>query len=343
MTNVLIDTEVFRSHGFDFARPEFIRLQQLVDDEKLRVLTTRVIDGEVRRQMTQESVDAQQAIRRVLKDHSVLRHSDKVPFHSLVAKDAITDLTAIRLKHWTDWLKACKVEVISANDIDVDPIIDAYFQTEPPFGSGGKKAEFPDAITLAAAVRWATDKGEDLFVISNDGDFEKFCERAAHLYHFGSLAKFLERFTEKYIADLVTETILNASGDMIEFAGTEFASFDFVLEDVTGQVERVDVQTISIEEVHVIEASDGQGVAEVTVSIDYVAHVDYEDPDSGIWDSEDQEMLFTEEVSDSIQDSDTAVFSVEFQYNEDDPSEVEITKVTPDKRTRYISLARDDN
>src|SRR3712207_2421655 len=100
MANVLLDTEVFRSHQFDFGRADFKTLGELVAAEKVRVFITKVIDGEVRRQIEEESLHAQQALRKTLKEHQVRRHSAKVPFGVLVARDAISDLTATRIQQW---------------------------------------------------------------------------------------------------------------------------------------------------------------------------------------------------------------------------------------------------
>src|SRR5712691_11849028 len=114
MANVLIDTQVFRASGFNFDRPEWNTLRGLVESGEDSIFVTRIIDGEVRRQITEQSETAQTALRSTLKENQVLRHSPKVPFHELVGKGALADLTAIRIKQWEDWKAAHVVEELPA-------------------------------------------------------------------------------------------------------------------------------------------------------------------------------------------------------------------------------------
>jgi hypothetical protein len=46
--------------------------------------------------------------------------------------------------------------------------MDDYFAGKPPFGTGDKKAEFPDAITVKVLADWAKSEGAQILVVSGD-------------------------------------------------------------------------------------------------------------------------------------------------------------------------------
>ena len=57
----------------------------------------------------------------------------------------------------------------------MDGIISDYFYQMPPFGEGNKKYEFPDAFVLNSLIKHKFEEGDEIFVISADDDWIKFC------------------------------------------------------------------------------------------------------------------------------------------------------------------------
>jgi hypothetical protein len=51
-------------------------------------------------------------------------------------------------------LKDAGVEIIMATEMDAGPIFESYFDRKPPFGTGEKRKEFPDAFVVAALDNW---------------------------------------------------------------------------------------------------------------------------------------------------------------------------------------------
>jgi len=66
--------------------------------------------------------------------------------------------------------------------VDVETLFSGYFGGQPPFGSGKKKNEFPDALALNALEATAKERGARIFVVSKDGDWKAFCENSEYLY-----------------------------------------------------------------------------------------------------------------------------------------------------------------
>ncbi|MBB5276910.1 hypothetical protein HNR26_002988 [Rhizobium rosettiformans] len=82
-----------------------------------------------------------------------------------------------------DYLSSTNCEVLDdATLVDTATIFNAYFKGEPPFGTGAKKSEFPDALALNALERAAEQRGKGIIVVSKDGDWQAFCDRSTRLY-----------------------------------------------------------------------------------------------------------------------------------------------------------------
>lgn len=86
-------------------------------------------------------------------------------------------------ERWGQYLHATGCEVlVDADLVDTRTIYDAYFAGDPPFGSGRKKDEFPDALALNALERTAADRDTAILVVSKDGDWKAYCEKSKRLY-----------------------------------------------------------------------------------------------------------------------------------------------------------------
>lgn len=71
--------------------------------------------------------------------------------------------------------------------VDTTTLFEAYFGGQPPFGSGKKKSEFPDALALNALEQTALKRGAGVMVVSKDGDWVSFCEASDHLFLFSEI------------------------------------------------------------------------------------------------------------------------------------------------------------
>jgi len=75
--------------------------------------------------------------------------------------------------------------------VDISTVFEGYFSGHPPFGSGRKKAEFPDALALHALERIAVDRDISMLVVSKDGDWRAFCSESSRLYLVPEIEKAL--------------------------------------------------------------------------------------------------------------------------------------------------------
>lgn len=83
----------------------------------------------------------------------------------------------------SNYLDSTNCEVLDDTAlVDTATIFKAYFGGDPPFGTGAKKSEFPDALALNAIERAAEQRGKGIIVVSKDGDWQAFCNKSKRLY-----------------------------------------------------------------------------------------------------------------------------------------------------------------
>ena len=304
-------------------------LRDFVDKGRVDLFLTEVIDREVIADLRERSKDAQNAIRRTLKDHPFLQHSPKVPFDALTRKDSLSDLTDIVLARWDKWKRVNHATVLSVKHVDADTILKAYFAENPPFGVGNKKAEFPDAFTMHSAIRWCEDTGEKMIVVSKDNDIRRFCEaHDGRLEHVASLAEALEAFTDATVAAKLHAGFEEMEPEIADAIREEFEGRAFTAYEFDGDVENIEIIEIGFDDLHIMEADAGRGTAEVQFGVRFTASVCHNDPDSGMWDKEDQQMIFVERVTTEVEEEVVETAYIDFNYDEGDPDEIEVDRIS---------------
>ena len=173
---------------------------------------------------------------------------------SQTAKEASTE-------RWAKYIKDTGCEVLVDTDlVNIATVYDGYFAGEPPFGSGRKKDEFPDALALNALEQIATKRGKGILIVSQDGDWRAFCEKSTRLYIVPEIERALA---------LVTNAPL----------GLRKAIFDWITNDVD------DVENFKAEISHSAERID----------FSVTAHPTHGEVEISTWDGELQSLVWPDE------------------------------------------------
>jgi catabolite regulation protein CreA len=90
----------------------------------------------------------------------------------------------------------------------------------------------------------------------------------------------------------------------------------------------------------IISAEDGVGVAEIEVRFKFTAEITRPDESSRIYDSEEKRVWYFAHETALVDGSATVTLTVDFTYDEEDPSDVTILEINPDDETRHIDLGR---
>ncbi|MEX0283762.1 MAG: PIN domain-containing protein [Paracoccaceae bacterium] len=109
-------------------------------------------------------------------------------------------------ERWEKYVDDTGCEVLDDTElVDISTVYNGYFAGEPPFGTGRKKDEFPDALALHALERAAALRGIGILVVSKDGDWRAFCEQSQRLYIVSQVERALDLITNAPIG--LRETI----------------------------------------------------------------------------------------------------------------------------------------
>jgi hypothetical protein len=167
--HVWLDACAYRTLGFDWDGRWLAGIADLAKRGLIRVVLTDITKREVRGLMRESIAKARTA---VTQSAVVMR---QVGMKDLVAKlDDEAACIAAMDAAFDKWLKQCKAVTLKA-EIDVGALLDDYFERRPPFGPGGRKAEFPDAVAVATIRYWITKFKSSTYVVSDDKGVRECC------------------------------------------------------------------------------------------------------------------------------------------------------------------------
>jgi hypothetical protein len=213
-------------------------------------------------------------------------------YTALMEKFSAEQTDALAKELWErvdEQMKQANVEVIDASAIAAGPIFDAYFEQKPPFGTGEKRKEFPDAFVVAALEAWCEQNGEELHVITTDGTVRQACEDSGNLYPLDKLADFVDlalrrdEYVERAMEYLEQHT--DPLSDAIK-AGIEDRYIYLNDEDGDGEATVNEIESLYLDDV--VGIDDDHMVVRCSASVNITASVSYDDPAMQIWDSEDK-------------------------------------------------------
>jgi hypothetical protein len=199
----------------------------------------------------------------------------------------------------------------------VTEIVAQYYSEAPPFGPGTKKSEFPDAIALSALITWCKRNDETVYVITRDNDMAAACTEGTGLYHLTDITDFLDlaNSREEVVADRLKAIFRSRAGSLTEDIGERFKEMEIYIDDHDGDVEIDSIEHVEFGDPVIISIDDNQATIEVQCDVTFTADVTYEDPDTGVWDSEDRRLLFTETVHKSVRKTTYASVEILFEYD----------------------------
>jgi hypothetical protein len=140
---VFIDTQAFRKARFHWSGRLLSKVAEFAKQGQLRLLVTDVTVGEVKSQLEELVTEANSSL---LKHAGMLEQlGASVAIERVRDQAAALSALAAAFDQFLRETDAVNVPLIS----DVKGVLDDYFARRPPFSSK-KKAEFPDAISIAS-------------------------------------------------------------------------------------------------------------------------------------------------------------------------------------------------
>ena len=208
---VTIDTNIFDSAKYDLSENSTLQLlKKYVNDGKIKVVLSDIVVRESKKHLAKQANKVCGIARKLRAE--VLRESTE-HFVNYIGLDRLLEIDKdksvfIRKSEelFENFIKEIDAEILGTDLIDLDTILDDYFEIKPPFEEGEKKRkEFPDAF-IANQVRKRFGDAEDVAIISNDTGFKKACQQSPHHFFFDSLGALFDRISREQ-TEAYAETI----------------------------------------------------------------------------------------------------------------------------------------
>lgn len=294
--NVFIDTSEFERLSFAFNSG---LLKILCDHEQINMVLAEVVISEVRDHLRKDAAESVRLHKSFSDKARVLRNLGGDGFSALFARFDHEAAVAVFEAAFEEFLRDASVTTVPIATVDLEEVFRRYRSTKPPFESGKKKSEFPDAFALDSVRRWAANNETTVYVISGDEGMQKYCDEVAELNYVESVEQFLDMAVRQdEEAAVRIKSIIEADrGVFEERLNQGFPLMGFYIDDREGDVEDVVVTSTDIQDFLIVELKDGIATVELYVTVSFTAEVSYDDIEHGIWDSETKS-LWTQSVRD---------------------------------------------
>lgn len=329
---VTIDTNILDAANFDFSEKSTLQLLvNYVKKGKVKVVLSNIVVKEAEKHIAQRGVTVCSLMRKLRAD--ALKTATDYQIKQL-GLGHILDLSidkaeisqkSIDLLH--KYIADLDAEILDTSKIDLDAIIDDYFEIRAPFQTGEKKRkEFPDAF-IANQIRERFGQEEMVAIISDDKGFKEACQPwDNHLFFsslgvlYGELNKQEEFYAatkgfvlaqkpniESYLAQYIQNNVeINVIGVSHDRKGVT-EGYDYTetylnsLSDITIGIHSVD------------EIDDSKSIVTLNCKGSFIMDCFYEDYDNAPWDSEEKKYVYIDTVG--IREEHKANFACRIEIN----------------------------
>ena len=321
--HVFLDTEVFRANHHDLNSNIMKVLARYVEDGILVLHTTDVTLREASRQIEAAETELITKANKVFNELSRWNNRYRSDRHHLLVPEPLSE-PARPSRAYSDfeWILCYdwNAQLHRASELVIGPVLDRYFDRQPPFDTKGSK-EFPDAFALLALQNWGTRTEEPVYVVSKNkaiGRAADDCDCMVPIDDLESLFALVAAAQDHDFSETVSDAfeeppLRNQLQDaLVEHIGWVGALYDGDKHDAEiSSMEIVELEEIV--DVALLRVDQDQASCLVRVKLLVAAEIDYEDVSEAMWDNEDKRYMFAESVSADIQDSISTKVFVELQ------------------------------
>lgn len=309
---VTLDTNIFVANKFDFNKDSTLGLLiKYVATNKIKIVLSNIVIKEVEKHIVEEGNKICGDLRKL---RAEVLQTVSEGYLGQVGLDVPLQILNKKLyreksrKIWKDFLDSLKVEILDTSKIDLDAIIEDYFEHHPPFEDSDKKRkEFPDAF-IANQIRERFGTKQIVAIISNDSGLKRACGYFEnHIFYetLGQLYDAMNRQEEEYqkIVQNINFIIMNyisdielliMDNDRVEVHGLSYdkdgivAGFDYN-ETVVVSIRKTKCKVRTIDEI-TVETVRATLLCTTVIDVE----CSYDDYDNAAWDCETKSYYFLE-------------------------------------------------
>lgn len=330
--NVTIDTNIFDAAKYDFSENSTLQLLiKYVKKGKVKVVLSNIVVKESQKHIAEQGMKLCGIARKLRADAlkiSTEKLVDYVGLNRLL--ELVDDKKLVKEKSielFEKYIKEIDAEILDTSQIDLDAVLDDYFEIRPPFESGDKKRkEFPDAF-IANQIRERFGTKEVVAIISNDKGFRAACKETPNHLFFESLAQLYDKINKEEAAYSETIELIKTLKSQINSEITKYITQNENINviglshDKDGIVEGYDYSEAYVNSIadmsftvrSVDELTDKASIFTMMCEANISANCFYEDYDNALWDSEDKKYVYVETVE--IREEHHARFGCRMELN----------------------------
>lgn len=169
-----VDTNLFKKYAFKFEKTPLIEVGQRYP--WIKQVMPSILRDEILKKFYEDIKSAHKdSIDKLGRFPEVLHFSEcVVKLEELDVKNYCEDTVTSYFDNAT--------EILDSSKVNLTGILYDYFNSNPPFDGGKKKAEFPDAIALNTLEEYARNNDINIIIISKDNDWINYCYSSSYLF-----------------------------------------------------------------------------------------------------------------------------------------------------------------
>lgn len=309
--SVFLDTNIFIGCRYDLdEKGLLLKLKNLVNHNKVRLYISNIVLRETERHIKLDISNAINELKKARKKVSkqisptIVKDTSLSTIFELPCQNTIEETALTKFR---EFLEASKVICLDNKGIDIDGILEDYFNGNAPFENKEvKKYEFPDAFIISK-LKKEFYESNPVWVISSDEGFRKALDNEEGLNCLSSINELLDMINKQdqmydtiiqYIKDKdVYKEICNNIKERIEFDDIEVNGLDYDRKGYREGYEYSDTLTtdVSVENFYLSSVDEiSENIIYLTILCKAKISVScsYYDYDNSIWDSEEKEYMF---------------------------------------------------
>lgn len=284
-STIFIDTSIFDEAAYNFEAASIEAFTQAIGEADFTLLMPDPTKREICRHIEDKAAAAVKSLEDAAR---------RAPFIRKLANWPLADTNSVLLRNniqqiaesdYRGFLARFNVIELGYTGVDLERIMNLYDWKLPPF-SDRKKAEFPDAIAVAAILHHQETHTDPIAIISKDGDFKAVCDQHPQLLYFPSLVAFAEALNrEDERVEAIQGALANNDDDVREAINDAFKDSGFYIEaDWDGEVSDPEIDDFLSVDYYVVALGDDTCSVAFDAEAIYRAHVSYDDYETAIYD-----------------------------------------------------------
>ena len=284
-TTIFIDTSIFDESAYNLNSASFKAFRSLVKTLNVKLLIPDPTAREIRRHIRERSQTAVKSIEDAARRAPFLRQLDNWPLNGTHKNALANKLQHHVEKELSDFFTNFEIHELNYTGIDISEIMDWYDWEQAPF-SNRKKNEFPDAFSIATINQYHKASGDNIAIISKDGDFKIACSNHKHLLYYPSLTAYAEAIQrEDERIDKIHQILSGDDSIVRDSISGEFPNLSFLIEaNWEGEAEDIELSDFNELEYHVIGIGYHSYIISFDAEILFSAYVSYWNLETAVYD-----------------------------------------------------------